>query len=318
MHQQDSAVPDAGSGRLIADRYRLLSALGEGGMGTVWRALDESLQREVAVKEVRAPAELPAAKVELMYTRLQREAWAAARVTAPNVITVHDVVTDGGRPWIVMELVQGGSLADLLKSRGTLLPREAARIGAEVVDALRAAHTAGVLHRDVKPANVLLSDDGRVVLSDFGIAVIEGDTALTMTGELVGSPEFLAPERALGRTPGPASDLWSLGVLLYAAVQGRGPFRKTGALATLRAVVDEDPPFPDRAGPLAAVLEGLLRKEPAERMSAEEAARGLRLVVRDAESGPGGAPADPRVPHGEELPTAASATASGTWALTAA
>jgi serine/threonine protein kinase len=279
MHHQDSASPDPNPERLVAGRYRLLSALGEGGMGTVWRARDEVLHREVAVKEVRAPAGLPAAKVALMYTRLEREAWAAARITARNVVTIHDVVTDGGRPWIVMELVRGQSLADLLTSQGALVPREAARIGTEVLAALRAAHDAGVLHRDVKPANVLLSDDGRVVLTDFGIAMVEGDTALTMTGEVVGSPEYLAPERALGRTTGPASDLWSLGVLLYTAVQGRSPFRQDNALTTLRAVVDDEPPAPHRAGPLAPVIEGLLRKDPAERVSAQQTAQDLRLIA---------------------------------------
>ncbi|MFD3825174.1 protein kinase [Streptomyces sp. NPDC058625] len=285
MHHQDTASSDAGHERLVAGRYRLLSGLGEGGMGTVWRARDEVLHREVAVKEVRAPAGLPAEKVERMYTRLEREAWAAARVTARNVVTVHDVVTDGGRPWIVMELVRGRSLADLLKSQGTLSPREAARIGAEVLSALHAAHAAGVLHRDVKPANVLLDDDGRVILSDFGIAVVQGDTALTMTGEVVGSPEYLAPEQALGRALGPATDLWSLGVLLYTAVQGRSPFRQANALSTLRAVVDEEPPLPHRAGPLAPVIEGLLRKDPAERFSAERTAQDLRLVAEGGTSG---------------------------------
>ncbi|GAA3307433.1 hypothetical protein GCM10020295_66260 [Streptomyces cinereospinus] len=212
-----------GSERVIAGRYRLLSPLGEGGMGTVWRARDELLHREVAVKEVRAPAGLPAADVERMYARLEREAWAAARVADRNVVTVYDVATEEERPWIVMELVRGVSLADLLDAEGPLAPRRAAHIGAEVLSALRAAHAAGVLHRDVKPANVLLSDDGRIVLTDFGIATVEGSSALTMTGEVVGSPEFLAPERALGRTPGPRSDLWSLGVLLYAAVEGHSP-----------------------------------------------------------------------------------------------
>lgn len=249
MPQQNTASPDAGAERLVAGRYRLLSVLGEGGMGTVWRARDEVLHREVAVKEVRAPVGQTVAQVERMYTRLEREAWAAARISARGVVTVHDVATDDGRPWIVMEFVRGRSLADAIGSQGALTPRETARIGAEVLAALRAAHGAGVLHRDVKPANVLLADDGRVVLTDFGIATVEGDSALTMTGELVGSPEYLAPERALGRNPGPASDLWSLGALLYAAVQGRSPFRRTTALSTLRAIVDDELPPPHRAGP---------------------------------------------------------------------
>ncbi|MFJ6726686.1 protein kinase [Streptomyces sp. NPDC091281] len=268
-----------GSERVIAGRYRLLSPLGEGGMGTVWRARDEVLNREVAVKEVRAPAGLPVSDVERLYARLEREAWAAARVADRNVVTVYDVVTEDGRPWIVMELVRGVSLAELLDAEGPLEPARAAAIGAEVLSALRSAHGAGVLHRDVKPANVLMSNDGRVVLTDFGIATVEGTSAITMTGEVIGSPEFLAPERALGRTPGPESDLWSLGVLLYAAVEGNSPFRQTTPLSTLRAIVDEELPPPHRAGALAPVIEGLLRKDPAQRLPAETAEADLRLVA---------------------------------------
>ncbi|WP_210586035.1 serine/threonine-protein kinase [Streptomyces sp. GESEQ-35] len=311
MPQQNTASPDAGAERLVAGRYRLLSVLGEGGMGTVWRARDEALHREVAVKEVRAPVGLAAAQVERMYTRLEREAWAAARISARGVVTVHDVATDDGRPWVVMEFVRGGSLADVIGSQGALTPREAARIGAEVLAALRAAHGAGVLHRDVKPANVLLADDGRVVLTDFGIATVEGDSALTMTGELVGSPEYLAPERALGRNPGPASDLWSLGALLYTAVQGRSPFRRTSPLSTLRAIVDDELPPPHRAGPLLSVIEGLMRKDPDDRMSADEAEQELRLAGADGTSGAG--VATPSAPLSavatdatEERPTAES------------
>ncbi|MGC5561691.1 protein kinase domain-containing protein [Streptomyces sp. FR-108] len=279
MHHEDAVSPDASPERLIADRYRLLSTLGEGGMGTVWRARDEVLRREVAIKEVRAPSGLSAEKIERMYTRLEREAWAAARITAPSVITVHDVVTDGDRPWIVMELVRGRSLAELIATQGALSPQETARIGVQVLSALRAAHAADVLHRDVKPANVLLAEDDRVILTDFGIAMVIGDTALTMTGEVVGSPEYLAPEQALGRPLGPATDLWSLGVLLHTAVQGRSPFRQDSALGTLRAVVDDEPPTPHRAGPLTSVIDGLLRKDPAERASAEQTARDLRLIA---------------------------------------
>lgn len=214
---------EPGHERVIAGRYRLLAPLGEGGMGTVWRARDEVLHREVAVKEVRAPSGLAGDDVQRMYARLEREAWAAARVANRNVVTVYDVATDDGRPWIVMELVRGLSLAEVLDAEGPMAPQRAAHIGAEVLAALRSAHEAGVLHRDVKPANVLISNDGRIVLTDFGIAMVEGSSALTMTGEVIGSPEFLAPERALGRTPGPESDLWSLGVLLYAAVEGHSP-----------------------------------------------------------------------------------------------
>ncbi|MGW2344123.1 protein kinase domain-containing protein [Streptomyces sp. NPDC001661] len=264
--------------RVVAGRYRLLDPLGEGGMGTVWRARDEVLGREVAVKEVRAPAGLPDADVQRMYARLEREAWASARVTHRNVVTVYDVATDEQRPWVVMELVRGVSLAEQLDAEGPMPPARAAHIGAEVLAALRAAHGVGVLHRDVKPANVLLSNDGRVVLTDFGIAMVEGTQALTMTGEVIGSPEFLAPERALGRTPGPESDLWSLGVLLYASVEGHSPFRQDTPLSTLRAIVDEELPPPRRAGPLTPVIEGLLRKDPAERTPVSDAERDLRII----------------------------------------
>lgn len=272
-----SEVP--GNDRLIAGRYRLLGPLGQGGMGIVWRARDEVLGREVAVKEVRAPAGLPSSDVRRLYARLEREAWAAARISHRNVVTVYDVATEDARPWIVMELVRGLSLSEVLDADGPMPPRRAARIGAEVLAALRSAHDSGVLHRDVKPGNVLLANDGRVVLTDFGIAMVEGSSALTMTGELIGSPEFLAPERALGRTPGPASDLWSLGVLLYAATEGNSPFRQDTPLSTLRAVVDEELPPPRRAGALAPVIEGLLRKDPAERPAAGETEQLLRIVA---------------------------------------
>ncbi|MFD8202741.1 serine/threonine-protein kinase [Streptomyces sp. NPDC059701] len=297
---------DPGSERVVAGRYRLLSPLGEGGMGTVWRARDEVLHREVAVKEVRAPAGLPDTEVRRMYARLEREAWAAARVAHRNVVTVYDVATDGGRPWIVMELVRGLSLADLLDAEGPLAPRRAALVGAEVLAALRAAHAAGVLHRDVKPGNVLLANDGRVVLTDFGIATVEGSSALTMTGEVVGSPEYLAPERALGRTPGPEADLWSLGVLLYAAVEGASPFRQDTPLSTLRGVVDEELPPPHRAGALASVVEGLLRKDPAERLPAERAERDLRLVAAGGTPAGEGATRMDVAPAGAYAPTVAA------------
>jgi hypothetical protein len=298
--------PEAASGdeRMVADRYRLLAPLGQGGMGVVWRARDELLGREVAVKEVRAPAALGTGDVQRLYSRLEREAWAAARVAHRNVVTVYDVATENGRPWIVMELVRGLSFADVLGAEGPMEPRRAAGIGAEVLAALRAAHEAGVLHRDVKPGNVLLGNDGRVVLTDFGIAMIEGSSALTITGEVVGSPEFLAPERALGRKPGPESDLWSLGVLLYAAVEGRSPFRQDTPLSTLRAVVDEELPPSRRAGPLTSVIEGLLHKDPAERLSAAEAERLLRAVAAGGTPGNGTAPTDLPSPPGRAAPTA--------------
>ncbi|MEV4925164.1 serine/threonine-protein kinase [Streptomyces roseoverticillatus] len=284
---EGAAVPP---GRVVAGRYRLLEQLGHGGMGVVWRARDEVLDREVAVKEVRAPAGLLDHEIRQLYVRLEREARAAARIAHPHVVTVFDVASDEGRPWIVMELVRGLSLADALQTEGPLPPAHAARIGAGVLSALRGAHAAGVLHRDVKPGNVLLANDGRVVLTDFGIATVEGSSALTRTGELVGSPEFLAPERALGHPPGPASDLWSLGVTLYATVEGVSPFRQDTPLSTMRAVVDQQLPAPVRAGALAPVLEGLLRKDPALRLGAEEAEDMLRVVARGGTVPGAGAP----------------------------
>ncbi|WP_051837897.1 serine/threonine-protein kinase [Streptomyces sp. NRRL F-2580] len=297
---------ETNSDRVVSGRYRLLEPIGRGGMGIVWRGRDEVLARDVAVKEVRAPVGLDPAELQRMYRRLEREAWAAARISHRGVVTVYDVASEDGRPWIVMELVRGLSLADVLEAEGPMTPQRAAHIGEQVLAALRSAHDAGVLHRDVKPGNVLIANDGRVVLSDFGIASLEGSSAITMTGEVVGSPEFLAPERALGRDPGPASDLWSLGVMLYAAVEGVTPFREATPLDTLRAVVDAELPPPRRAGPLEPVLEGLLRKDPAERLPAAEAARMLRVVgaggaVR-ASGGPVSGPDSPTAVahHGHE------------------
>ncbi|WP_369364951.1 serine/threonine-protein kinase [Streptomyces sp. CG4] len=273
---------EAGDGRLIAGRYRLLGKLGHGGMGTVWRAQDETVDREVAVKEPRLPDHLPEQERANAFERMRREARAAARLDHPAVVNVHDVAVVDDRPWIVMELVHGRSLGDVL-GEGTLGAREAARIGLQVLGALQAAHAAGVLHRDVKPDNVLLGRYDRVVLTDFGIARIEGDTRLTDTGGFVGSPEYIAPERVLGQRPGPASDLWSLGVLLYAATEGVSPFRRSNTPATLQSVLNSTPAAPASAsGPLAEVIEGLLRKDPAHRLPADR----VRALLEEATSPP--------------------------------
>lgn len=283
--------------RVLAGRYRLLSELGRGGMGVVWLAHDELLGREVAVKEVRAPEGLDEHAVLRLYARLEQEGRAAARVDHPNAITVYDVAMAEGTPWIVMELVRGLSLSDVLDADGPLSPRRAAETGSRVLAALRVAHGRGVLHRDVKPGNVLIGNDGRVVLTDFGIAFIEGSSAITRTGEVVGSPEYLAPERALGRPTGPASDLWALGILLHVAVEGGSPFRRDTALNTLWAVVDEPLPPPRLAGALAPVIEGLLRKDPAERMDGAEAQRLLDAAAAGRASyRPTAAVAAPRRP----------------------
>ncbi|MGW0813499.1 protein kinase domain-containing protein [Streptomyces viridiviolaceus] len=258
-------------GRLVASRYRLGESIGSGGMGRVWRAHDEVLHRSVAIKELTAAHYVSESDQAILLARTRGEARAAARINHSAVVTVHDVLEHDGRPWIVMELVEGRSLADAVKDEERVEPREAARIGLWVLRALRAAHTAGVLHRDVKPGNVLLSHDGRVLLTDFGIAQIEGDSTITRTGEVVGSVDYLAPERVRGHDPGPASDLWALGATLYTAVEGRSPFRRTSPLSTMQAVVEEEAPEPRYAGPLAPVISALLRKDPATRPDATEA-----------------------------------------------
>ncbi|MFA3838752.1 serine/threonine-protein kinase [Streptomyces aureus] len=265
---RQSTESEPGAGRLIGGRYRLLSKLGHGGMGTVWRAKDETVDREVAVKEPRVPDHLPERERTTVFERMRREARAAARLDHPAVVNVHDVAVEDGQPWIVMEFVQGRTLGDALQE-GTFGARDAARIGLEVLGALEAAHAAGVLHRDVKPDNVMLGRHDRVVLTDFGIAQIEGETNLTDTGGFVGSPEFIAPERVLGQRPGPASDLWSLGVVLYAATEGVSPFRRNNTPATLQSVINATPAAPAAArGPLAEAINGLLAKDPARRPNA--------------------------------------------------
>ncbi|MER8008429.1 serine/threonine-protein kinase [Streptomyces sp. NPDC094149] len=280
------ARPEPVAERVIAGRYRLLGRLGHGGMGTVWRAKDETVDREVAVKEPRVPDHLPERERDKVFERMRREARAAARLDHPAVVNVHDVAVVDGRPWIVMELVHGRSLGDALQE-GTLGAREAARIGLEVLGALEAAHAAGVLHRDVKPDNILLGRYGRIVLTDFGIAQIEGETNLTDTGGFVGSPEYIAPERVLGQRPGPASDLWSLGVVLYAATEGVSPFRRSNTPATLQSVLNAMPAPPASAsGPLAEVITGLLHKDPAHR---PDAAR-VRALLEAAANPPAPVP----------------------------
>lgn len=286
----ESRVRESGrprDGRLIGGRYRLAERIGSGGMGTVWRAVDELVDREVAVKQPKLPGDAddpdgPEGEMrQRAANRLYREARAAARVDHPSAVTIHDVVVEDGYPWIVMELVRGESLHEVLK-HGALPPAEAARIGLAVVGALRDAHSVGIVHRDVKPANVLLGQHGQVVLTDFGIAHVQGEESLTVTGEFVGSLEFVAPERMSGPgAAGPPSDLWSLGVLLYAAVEGWSPFRRTTLESTLAAILSTEPPKPERAGSLGPLVVRLLAKDPAERPDAEEAARILADVAED-------------------------------------
>ncbi|MFJ2738848.1 protein kinase [Streptomyces sp. NPDC087440] len=253
--------------QLLAGRYQLTHLLGQGGMGAVWRAHDTQLARDVAVKELRLPGHLGEAERANWIARLDREARAAAGLKHPGIITVHDRVAGAdGLPWIVMELVTGGSLADLVEARGPLPPEEVAEIGQQVAAALDAAHRRGITHRDIKPANILL-EEGRAVLTDFGIAAVEGDATLTATGMIMGTPAFMAPEQVLGLPATAESDLWSLGATLYAAVEGRAPFAGTTPSAVLVAVATEEPAPAGRAGPLAPALAGLLHKDPAQRLT---------------------------------------------------
>ena len=273
---------DGAAGRLVGGRYRLEAPLGQGGMGVVWRAHDELLHRAVAVKEVLLHPGLSLAERAVACERMQREARLAAGVRHPAVLTVFDVVNEDDRPWIVMELIDGQSLEQLVLSGGPLDPRQAARIGRELLGALAAAHATGVLHRDVKPANVLLARDGRVLLTDFGIATFQGATSLTQSGAFVGSPGYVAPEVALGEPPLSQADLWSLGATLYMAVEGRPPFQGTTAMATLSALLTSDPPPPQRAGALRPALAALLQRDPAGRASQNQVAHLLDRVCGDA------------------------------------
>ena len=284
----------AGAGRVIGGRYRLRDRIGTGAMGTVWRATDELLHRDVAVKEVALPPAVGGPERDAAYQRTLREARTAARLSHPGVVTVFDVVEEDGRPWIVMELVQARSLDQVLAQDGPLPPTRAADMGQQLIGALATAHAAGVLHRDVKPSNVLLTPDGRAVLTDFGIATFEGDAQLTQTGIVMGTPAFTSPERIRGEPATPASDLWSLGATLFAAVQGRGPYQERGgALTTMNAVLHEDSPTAPAAGQLGPVISALMRKNPAARPDAAGAAALLAGAVA------GGVPArGPGMPPG--------------------
>jgi len=276
---------------MVAGRYLLQNTIGRGAMGTVWRARDIVLARDVAVKEVRLRGPVTTGSVmteetRVLYERTLREARTAARLNHPAVVTVFDVVEADGSPWIVMELVEARSLDQVLAEDGPLRPHLAADLGVRVLGALACAHAAGILHRDVKPSNVLLGPDGRAVLTDFGIATLEGDSGLTQAGMVMGTPGFTAPERIRGDPASPASDLWSLGATLYAAVEGRGPFDNRGnSIAILAAIANEEAPRPRSAGPLRPVIEALLHRNPQARPDA--AAVGRLLAAAGTTTAPG-------------------------------
>jgi eukaryotic-like serine/threonine-protein kinase len=294
---------DTGRGhRVVAGRYALDGVLGRGGMGTVWLATDQVLERRVALKELTFSVELTDEERAILRERTMREARAAARLDHPHVATVYDVVEEDGKPWLVMKHVPARSLQEILEQEGPLPPVAVARIGLDLLAALEAAHAIGIVHRDVKPANVLVSSDGRACLTDFGIATTTGDSSLTTYGTLIGSPSYMAPERANGEEPRPSVDLWSLGATLYAAVEGRPPFNRGEAMATLLSVVSEHPAPVLRAGPLEPVLSGLLTKDPARRTSAAAARSLLEDVVAGRAAAPAAPPAQPPPPAPGPVP----------------
>ncbi len=305
------------STRLVGGRYRLGRSIGSGGMGTVWEGTDELLGRQVAVKEVRFPPEVGEKEQAELRERTLREARATARLSHPNVVTTYDVVEDDGRPYIVMELLPTRSLSTVLREDGPLPPHRVAEIGLGILSALESSHAQGVLHRDVKPGNVLLTADGRPVLTDFGIATMAGDPALTSTGVVLGSPAYMSPERARGRKPGPESDLWSLGATLYAAVEGRPPYDADNALGTLTAVISDPVEPPSTGGPLAEAILGLLAKDPADRMSIPttrallERAAAVRTTATTAAVPAAGAVALDRAGRTEALHPVATSGAGG-------
>jgi len=275
----DGMVQDV-VGRRIAGRYELGSQLGEGGVGVVWRAEDTLLGRPVAIKEVELPPAVREEQRTALRARVIREARAAARLSHPGAVTLFDVVQDSGQDYIVMELVEAPNLDQLVDERGPLDPRRAAAIGLRLLATLEAAHRAGIVHRDVKPSNVLVREDSTTKLTDFGTASLTGDPELTATGVVVGSPAFMAPEQIKGLQVGPATDLWALGATLYFAVEGQPPFRSTkGHLDVVNAIVNDPPRPPRRLGPLASVVEPLLAKEPADRPTSADVWYRLRRVA---------------------------------------
>src|SRR5258707_533004 len=278
-----SARAAPGAGQLVAGRYRLFGQLGRGAMGIVWHGRDELLDRHVAVKQIILAPMASDADARARYQRTLREARTAARLSHPGVVTVFDVVEEDGMPWIVMELVRARPLDQVIAEDGPLPPAQAAQLGLSLLDALCTAHADGVMDRDVKPSNVLISPEGKAVLTDFGIATVQGDPGMTQSGMVVGTPGFSPPERVRGAEATSASDLWSLGATLYAAVEGRGPFDARGnSIAILAAIANEEPPRPRSAGPLRQVIEALLHRNPQARPDAATVGRLLAAAATSA------------------------------------
>lgn len=283
---------------VVAGRYRLGPELGSGGMGVVWEAYDELLHRTVAVKEVRYPFGISDDERDKLARRTLREARAVAAVEDPHAVRVFDIVEQDSRPWLVMELVRGRTLTEVIRDEGALAETEVVRIGLALLEALQTAHAAGVLHRDVKPSNVILGEDGRVALTDFGIATVDSDPAdVTTSGQLVGSPAYMAPERARGERPTPASDLWSLGATLWTAAEGRPPYAEGNAFATMTKVCTQDPPACARCdGPLGRLIAEMMSRDPAARPSLDETRQGLESVGASAHDAVAPYPTEPLPP----------------------
>lgn len=308
-----SATKEQAPRRVLGRRYRLVRLLGRGGMGSVWLGHDEMLGRDVAVKKVVLPAALDDGDRAVVRARALREARAAARIGHPNVVTIFDVIVDNDEPWIVMSYVEAVNLQAMVSEQGPLPPARVAMVGLDVLEALRAAHRTGVLHRDVKPSNILVRPDGRAVLTDFGIATIAGDSGLTNPELLMGAPAYLSPERARGMAAGPPADLWGLGACLFFAVEGRPVYERGTALETVAAMVREDPDPPAHAGPLRPAIEGLLRKDPDQRIGIATA---RTLLYRAAKGHPAGRRTPPR--PSSAPPVSAPPTVSAGLTLTAA
>ncbi|MGD9530118.1 serine/threonine-protein kinase [Pseudonocardia sp.] len=299
------------SQRRIGGRYRLTGRLGSGAMGTVWSAFDEVLCRPVAVKELKVPPGLPVREAEAMRERMLREARALGGLSHPNVITVYDVVTAEGEPLVVLEMLPSRNLATVITENGALTPEQAAVVGYATAAALRAAHRRDITHRDVKPANVLVGDDGRVKLTDFGIARNAADVTMTTAGLVLGSPAYIAPEVAAGQPVKPAADLWGLGATLFAAIEGRPPYDVRGeAVATITEVVDGEVPRP-RAGPVGEVVAALMVKDPSKRISLDEVRRRLRPLIPDPDD-----PVYPNSPVMSAIPTMTGTDGTGGLAAT--
>ncbi|WP_397222848.1 serine/threonine-protein kinase [Nocardiopsis lambiniae] len=306
--EEAAVAAPAPEGRLLKGRYQLLAEIARGGVGTIWRAVDLVIDREVAVKELRLPESLSRSDRESLLQRTTREARVAGRLSHPSLITVLDVVDEDGRPWIVMELLEASTLEEIIDVGGPLPYQRVAEIGLQLIDALKVAHSEGIVHRDVKPGNVMITRSGRVVLTDFGLAAWNGESALSESGRIVGSPAYLSPERAKAGPVGPESDLWSLGATLYAAVEGYPPYDRKGYIKILRQEPLDEPAMAGKAGPLAPALAGLLKVEPGERLTAENATKMLRIAALAPWSGEdarkGGEPAEGTAEQDGEDPTA--------------